>query len=273
MSKIIQRIRLIINNHELLFKLAAKEIKVRYKHPILGFLWALIVPFCMIIVFKLIFSLILKISFPDYPFFIFLTTAVFPWNFFSLSISNSSLCIQENSTLIKKVYFPREIIPISIVFANLINFLLTLLVIFPIFIFFRISFTPLIVFLPLVITLQIILTVGISLIFSSLQARFRDVKYVVEILLLLWFYLTPIFYPLTLVAGISRTFFNIYMLNPLAKIITLYRLTLLKGFAGTLPAELNLSYLISSTVIISVILFFFGFWFFRKIEPDFADLV
>ncbi len=273
MIEIFRRIKIIIKDYELLLKLAAKEIKIRYKHPFLGFLWALIVPICIILIFKLVFSLILRFSFPGYPFFIYLTTAVFPWNFFSLSISNSVMCVQDNSNLIKKVYFPREIIPISIVAANLINFLLTLLVILPMFIVFGVSFSPLIVFLPAVVFLHIILTVGICLIFSSLQAQFRDVKYIVEILLLFWFYLTPIFYPLNLVSDLSNTFFKIYMLNPLTQIITLYRVILLEGFINTLPADLNLFHLVSLSIASSIILFFLGFWIFRKLEPKFADLV
>ena len=273
MFDIFRRIKSVIENYELLLKLAAKEIKIRYKHPLLGFLWALLVPLCILFIFKLIFSIILKISFAGYPFFIFLATAVFPWNFFNLSVSNSSLCIQDNSSLIKKVYFPREIIPISIIIANLMNFLLTLIVILPVFLLFKVNFSPYIVFLPLVILLQVILTIGISLIFSGLQVQFRDVKYIVEILLLLWFYLTPVFYPLNLISDISKMFFKIYMLNPLTQIITLYRISLLDGYIKTLPADLNLFYLLSLSIVNSITLFFLGFWTFKKLEPRFADLV
>ncbi|MCM8792210.1 MAG: ABC transporter permease, partial [Candidatus Omnitrophica bacterium] len=136
MLDLIRRIKLIINDHELLLRLALKEIKVRYKFPILGFLWALFMPLCIIIIFKIIFSYFLKIEIKGYPFFVYITTAIFPWNFFSISISNSVLSIQENSSLIKKIYFPREIIPLSIVLANLINFILSVIVILPLFHFF-----------------------------------------------------------------------------------------------------------------------------------------
>lgn len=273
MFEIFKRVKVIIENYELLLKLAAKEIKIRYKHPLLGFLWALIVPLCIIFIFKLIFSIVLKFSFQGYPFFIFLTTAVFPWNFFNLSISNSCLSIQDNSSLIKKVYFPREIIPISIVIANLINFLLTLLVIVIAFLMFRINLSPLIVFLPLVVLLQIILTIGLSLIVSGLQAQFRDVKYIVEILLLIWFYLTPIFYPLNLISDMSKTFFKIYMLNPLTQIVTLYRISLLDGYVKTLPVDLNVTYLVLFSISSSMIIFFLGFWIFKRLEPKFVDLI
>lgn len=273
MLEIVKRIKLIFQHYELILKLASKEIKVRYKHPLLGFLWALFVPLCIIIIFKIVFSLVLKIPIKEYPFFIFLTTAVFPWNFFSLSVSNSVMCIQENNSLIKKLYFPREVIPLSIILANLINFILSFILILPLFYMFGLRFNTYILFLPLIIILEFVFTVGISLIFCSLQVYFRDVKYIVEILLLLWFYLTPIFYPLDLILDISKLFFKFYMLNPLAQIITLYRISLLESYIYNLPKELNLSYMIFNSITVSLIIFFLGLYSFKKLELRFADLV
>ncbi|MCM8800365.1 MAG: ABC transporter permease [Candidatus Omnitrophica bacterium] len=273
MLAIFDRIKLILQHYELILKLASKEIKVRYKHPILGFLWALFVPLCIIFIFKVVFSLILKISIRDYPFFIFLTTAVFPWNFFSLSVSNSVMCIQENNSLIKKLYFPREVIPLSIILANLVNFILSFVLMLPLFYLFGLRFNTYILFLPLIIILEFIFTVGISFIFCSLQVYFRDVKYIVEILLLLWFYLTPIFYPLDLILNISNSFFKFYMLNPLTEIITLYRISLLEGYIYSLPEGLNLNFMVFTSIVISLIVFFFGLYSFKKLELRFADLV
>lgn len=269
----LNRIRAVFLNYELLCNLAAKEMRVRYKHPILGFLWALIVPLCVVFVFKVVFSLILKVSFTEYPFFIFLATAVFPWNFFSKSISDSTLSIQENSNLIKKVYFHREIIPISIVLANLINFILSILVLMAIFIFLKVKFSQFIVLLPLVILLQSIFTIAVSLFSSGLQAKFRDIKYIVELFLLFFFYFTPVVYPPEIIANISKTLFRIYMLNPMAQIITLYRVTLLKGYLDTMPSGFGLFYLLSASVTFSLILLILGFVIFKKIEPSFSDLI
>ena len=273
MLEILKRIKNIIENYELLFELAAKEIKIRYKHLVLGLLWVLIVPLSIIAIFKIIFSVILKVSFGPYPFFVFLATAIFPWSFFNLSVSNTILSSQDNSNLIKKVYFPREIIPISVILANLINFLFTLLIVFLILLVSKIRFTANILYLPLVVGLEIIFTVGVCLIFSGLQARFRDIKYMVEVLLLFWFYLTPIFYPLSMVADRSSILFNIYMLNPLTQIITLYRVVLLGGYVQTLPPGFNLTYLVGLSVFSCSAVFFLGFLSFRKIDPYFADLV
>lgn len=274
MPNLFKEIKVIIENYELLLKLAGKEIKIRYKHPLLGFLWALILPLAIVLIFKLIFSDILKISLQGFPFFIFLASAVFPWNFFSLSVSNSTLSIQENSSLIKKVYFPRELIPLSIITANLINFLLSLLVIFPIFVTSNFKFNHFLLLLPLVILLQVIFTIGVSLIFSGLQAQFRDIKYIVEILLLIWFYLTPVFYSLNVIYDLSKTFFTFYMLlNPLSQLITLYRGILLNGYFQTLPPGISIWHLVFLSIFSSFLTFFIGFWIFKKFEPKFADLI
>ena len=273
MFGIFKRIKIIINSRDLLIRLALKELKVRYKHPLLGFLWALLVPLFMILIFKLIFSTIIRIQIDNYPFFVFLMVAVFPWNYFQISIFSATMSILEGSDLIKKVYFPREIIPISIVLVNLILFLLTLILIIIIIPLFNIRFDKFIIYLPLAIILQTMLIIGINLIVSSLQVRYRDIKYIVEISLLGWFYLTPIFYPLRLVANISDKLFNIYMFNPLVGIITFYRLALLGGYNRNLPAQINILSLLIYTVLVCVFVFLFGFIVFRLQEPKFADYV
>ena len=122
--------RELLKYKDLLLRLAWKEIRVRYKEPILGFLWALLVPLLLTLIFMFIFTKIVKVPIKGYPFFLFLATGIFPWSFFSMSISASVMSILEGGNLIKKVYFPREIIPLSVVLANAINFSLNLIIIF-----------------------------------------------------------------------------------------------------------------------------------------------
>jgi len=259
--------------HHLIFNLVSKQIKVKYKHPVLGFLWALLVPLLLSLVFMVVFSRIIKIPIINYPFFIFLITAVFPWNFFSLSVSESTMSILEAGELIKKVYFPREIIAISIVLANLINFIFTIVVVIFLLIFFKIKVSIFIFCLPLVILLQVFLNSGVVFIVSGLQVRYRDVKYIVEVLLSLWFYLTPIFYPLSLVANISDRFLKFYMWNPLTNLITLYRLVFLPGYAYQLPASVSIYHLIFVSTLSCFTIFYLGVLIFRKYAPNFADYI
>ena len=273
MHNLHEKLKNVIGYRHLLFRLVLKEFKVRYKHPFLGFLWALIVPLSMILIFMLIFSYILKVPHQGYPFFIYLVSALFPWSYLNLSISTSTMSLLDNAGLIKKVYFPREIIPLSIVAVNLVLFIfslgLMLLFILP----FGIKFTYFIFFLPGIIFLQTIFITGVCLIVSSLQVKYRDIKYIVEVLLILWFYLTPIFYPLELVAGTSNVFFKIYMLNPLTQLITFYRIALIGNYIEVLPAQLDIIRLILCSFLICIITFWVGFVIFKKQEYRFADLV
>lgn len=273
MLDIVKRIKNVVEHRELLLRLTFKDLKLRYKNLFLGFLWALLIPLCMIVIFKIVFSVIIKVDIKNYPFFIFLMTAMFPWSYFQQSISAATTSIVDSGNLIKKVYFPREIIPISIVTANLINFLFTLAVMLLILLFSGVRFTPLLLFLPAVLLIQTILTVGIALIVSGLQVRYRDVRYIVEVLLIAWFYLTPVFYPLTLVAGISKTFFRIYMFNPFVGLVTLYRMILLNGYIETLPPEINFFSIVGAPLISSVVVFFLGFHIFQRYERSFTDYI
>lgn len=273
MSDIIGQIKALIQYRHLLWDLAIKDIKVRYRTPTLGFLWAIFVPLTTAFIFKFIFSTIMRTQVENYPFFIYLMTAIFPWIYFSSSVNSATESIFNNRELIKKTYFPRQIIPVSIVLANLINFLPALIVMLLILAFFRMQFTILIFFLPIIILLQTILAIGIALIVSSLQVILRDVKYIVELLLMTWLYLSPGFYSLTMVADFSEGFLKLYMLNPFVGLFCLYRTALLRGFVKTLPSGVNIYGLSAWTIIVCIAVFLLGFLIFRKYESRFSDLI
>ena len=185
----INEIKALVQYHHLVWDLAVKDIKVRYRSPILGFLWAILVPLVMVFIFKFVFSTILRARVEGCPFFIYLMTAIFPWTYFSSSVNAAIESIFSNRELIKKTYFPRHIIPVSIVLASMINFLPALVVMFLILAFFRMQFTILILLVPIIILIQTVFTIGIALIVSSLQVILRDVKYIVQLLLMAWLYL------------------------------------------------------------------------------------
>jgi ABC-2 type transport system permease protein len=270
---IINQIKSLIQYRHLLWDLAIKDIKVRYRSPTLGFLWAILTPLIMVFIFKFVFSTILKARVEGYPFFIYLMTAIFPWTYFSSSINGATDSIISNKELIKKTYFPRQIIPVSIVLANLINFLPALIVMLLILSFFRIQFTIFIILLPVILLFQTIFTIGLALIVSGLQVILRDVRYIVELLLMAWLYLSPGFYSLTMVANFSEKFFKLYILNPFVGLFCLYRIVFLKGFAKTLPREVDILGLSIWTVIVCITVFFFGFLVFKRYESRFSDLV
>jgi ABC-2 type transport system permease protein len=265
------RFQNISNNLPLLWNLAIREIKIRYKSPLLGFLWMFLLPLSMVLIFKIVFSLIVKVPIPGYPFFIFLTLGVFPWNYFGMSISGTVNSLVDNEVLIKKVYFPRQIIPLSIVLGNLVNFAISNLIILIFLLFFHISISKYILLLPLVIVLETLLIAGFSLLFSSLQVKYRDVKFIVEILLLFWFYISPVFYPLSLVSQVSDKFFKYYLLNPLASIFTLYRIIYLKDYHRLLPPEVSIVYIIIYPLVFSIFILVVGNFVFSRMQRTFAD--
>lgn len=273
MSDILAQIKALIQFRHLLWDLAVKDIEIRYRSPALGFLWAILIPLTTILVFKLVFSVIMKIEIEDYPYFIYLMTAVFPWSYFSSSINTATESILNNRELIKKAYFPRQIIPVSVILANLINFFPAVIVMLLMLVIFRMHFTILIFLLPAVILLQTIFSIGLALILSTLQVFFRDVRYIVELGIMIWFYLSPAFYSLALIANASERFFKFYLLNPFVGLFTLYRIVLLDGFAKTLPSGINILGLIVWTVMVCILVFVLGLSVFEKYNSHFSDLV
>jgi len=257
----------------LLYQFALKETKVKYKSPLLGFLWMFFLPLSMVLIFKVVFSLIVKVSIPGYPFFIFLTLGVFPWNFLATSLAGTVNSLVDNEALIKKVYFPRQIIPLSIILGNLFNFMVSNLIILIFAILFKVSLSKFIVFLPLLIIVEFIFTSGLAFFFSSLQVLYRDVKYLVEILLLIWFYISPVFYPLSLVAQVSEKFLNYYLLNPLVPLLTLYRIVYLKDYVKILPSGLTVLKLIIYLVIWTLLVCTLGCCVFSRLRKRFTDFL
>lgn len=252
----------IIRYWDLILGLAVKDLKVRYKSAFLGFLWSILTPLFLALIFFIVFTKIIPMGIDRYP--LFLLCALFPWNFLQLCLNSGTVSIVSSGNLIKKVYFPREVIPISVIFSNVYNFLLSLLILILAIIFLGTGIKITIIYLPFVVGCQLIFTLGLLLIFSGLHTYYRDVKYIVEILLLGWFYLTPIFYSITLIAESYR---GIYMLlNPMAVFVNLYREILLYGIW---PNIHEILYLILS----STLFYFIGILVFKKYEPMFADVV
>ncbi|MBI1976738.1 MAG: ABC transporter permease [Candidatus Omnitrophica bacterium] len=258
---------------DLIYKLASKDIKVRYKHPLLGFLWALLVPTAMIGVFWFIFSVLLESPVQKIPFAVYIATAMFPWMFFQLAVGNSVTCVVDSGSLIKKVYFPRELIPFSVIGANLINFVLSMALLVLFLGFFGIEWSWRLVILPLVILVHLVLTAGLALLVSALQVEFRDVKYIVEIGLVLWFYLVPVFYPISLMEQYSSVVLSLYCLNPMVGIVFLYRWALLPGYGGFLPEAVSVFALTFYTVVTSFLMLAVGLMVFQKRQRNFADWI
>lgn len=248
----------IFPHREILKNLVLRNLRVRYKGSILGFFWVLLNPLLTMLVLYVVFSQIMRIQIPQYP--LFLLSALLPWTFFSSSLSDASHSIIDNANLVKKVYFPREILPVSYVLSNFINLLFSLLALLFILTVFRIQALRFIYFLPLILIIHLIFTIGLALFLACANVYFRDVGYILGIILMFWFYLTPVFYSIDM---IPQNLCSIYLLNPMVSIITMYRNVL---FDGRPPSTINIS--IALSVIIITLLF--GYLVFKRYEPFFA---
>ncbi len=258
----INRLKTLAGYRELLFHLVKKELKLKYRGSVLGFFWSLLSPVLMMVVFTLIFSFVFKFNIKNFP--IFLLCGLLPWNFHSLTLGSSTGSIVGSANLIKKVYFPREILPASIVLANLVNFLLEFLVLIVFLIGFGFPFYTYLYFLVIIIILQIIFSLGLGLLLAALNVLFRDVEHFVGILLLVWFYACPIIYPAEKV--LPAKYIGVYYLNPMAALVTLYRQVL---YYGQPPDSRLLAY----AAISAALMFGIGYAVFLRLEPEFAEEV
>lgn len=264
--------RQLFKYNELIFELTLRDLKLQHRKPYFGFLWMLIIPFCTAIIYKVLFSDFFHATRGDYPFFIHLITALLPWNYFVSSIQRANRCILDSKNIISQLSFPRYLLPISAVLVNLINFLPTLLVLTLFLVAFRVKLTVLIFFLPVVILIQTCLIIGLAFLVSSLQVIYRDTEYVIQIMLMALFFLTPGVYTLEdLISKSSGFFTKIYLLNPLVGITNLYRIVFIGGYLSALPKEAGFFNTFINPLLWSFALVFIGYFIFNKYEKRFFD--
>lgn len=216
------------------------------------------------LVMTLVFSIFLRIPIPfDIPYSVFLYSGLLPWNLFVNSVNSATTSLVENETLLKKVYFPREVIVTSAILAKVYDFLLASTIFIGFLIFYKVQITPLIFYLPLILLVQIVFSLGLSFILSALNLFYRDVQFLLNLVFLAWFYLTPIIYPVELIPHKYRF---IVQLNPMAVLINAQRRTIFGG------GDLNYGSLLIA-VILSLVIFQVGYKLFKKLEGMFADVV
>lgn len=239
-----------------------KEIRGKYKASFLGILWSFINPLLTALIYALVFPFILKNTEPHYVTFIII--GILPWTYFTTTIMQGTTIILYNAGIIKKVYFPREILPIAVNTSGLINFLISCLIIFAFLLFTGIGFSRYILFLPFVILVQYIFQLGIILITSAVEIYIRDAEYIINFFVNMLFYATPIIYSAKMFEGSNIGW--LINLNPMASIINSYRNIL---FYQTMPEIKSLFLTLSA----SILLLFIGFKIFNKLQRGFAEEV
>jgi len=257
---------------ELVKNLVIRDLKVRYKNSALGFLWSLFNPLAMMAVFTVVFTFMMpNDSIDNFP--VFVLCALLPWNFFRDSVMGAIGCIVGNSPLIKKVYFPREVLPISVVLSNLVNFLLALTVLFAMLFVFRIRLTGWALLLPVVIFTQLLFVLGLGLALSTANVFYRDTSMIMDVVLLAWFFVTPIFWRIEilprhrLLLGIDLDVHRLtYILNPMASLISTYRVILYNGARPAADFFLR-------TFLTSLLTLVVGYLIFARFSRVFAEEV
>jgi lipopolysaccharide transport system permease protein len=269
---IAQRLQELWRYRELVRNLVVRDLKVRYKNSVLGVAWSLVNPLLMMVVYTIVFQLMAGSSnLPNYP--VFILCALLPWNFFSTSVLQATDSIVSAALLIKKVYFPREVLLISIILSNLVNFVIALPVFFLLALIMNHPITPYVALLPLIILVEISFILGITLITSTINVFYRDTRHILDILMLAWFFLTPIFYPITTVrehATVMGINFNMRVwlrrLNPLASIIASYRDILYWGVPSSMDFLLR-------TALTSLVILVVGYLIFLRYSARFSEEV
>jgi lipopolysaccharide transport system permease protein len=250
-------------NRELLYFLIWRDVKVRYRQTALGVAWAVIQPVMTMVVFSIFFGKLAKMSSDGVPYPIFAFAALVPWTLFANGLTMGTNSLVGSSHLIKKVYFPRLIIPTATVLAGVVDFVIALGVLFVLMAAYGITPTLNSLWLPAFLMLTVISSLGVSLWLSALNVGYRDVKYMIPFLTQIWMFATPIAYSSTLLSGNWRT---VYGINPMVGVVEGFRWALL----GT---DTKPGFMILVSTLAALLLLLSGAFYFRRMEKTFADIV
>lgn len=260
-----------------LFKnLVIRDLKARYKNSLLGILWSFLNPLLMMLVYTALFTILIpNDDIHHYP--VFILVALLPWNFFSASLMAGTVAMTANSQLLKKVYFPRILLPLTALASNFVNYLLSLVILLLFLFVFRIGITIYALWVPIILAIQIIFTVGLILFLGSVHVYYRDVLMVLQVGILAWFFLTPVFYPFERIqqeAELAGYTFNaarlMRWLNPMASIVDGYRTVLWGNVGSPNPGNMDI-YAILRMLVTALITFFVGLAVFRKTERSMVE--
>lgn len=248
---------------ELLWTLTLREIRVRYKQAVLGIAWAILQPLSLMVVFTVFFSLFLRIPSDGVPYPLFAFVALLPWSFFNTALTSAIPSLTNNASLVTKVYFPREILPLASILAAAVDFAVAALAFVGLLWYYRVAVTVNLLFVPAVVALQVALTLGVALFFSALNVRYRDVRHALPLLIQLWMFVTPVIYPVSVVPERYRL---LYLANPMAGIIDSYRKIVIHGAPPDWSA-LGLGASVSAVLVV------FSWRYFQRAEQTFADII
>jgi lipopolysaccharide transport system permease protein len=260
---LLSQISQFVRYRDLLYTLSAHRISVRYKQTLLGLSWAILQPVSMTLIFTVVFSFIAKMPSEGAPYPVFVYTALLAWSFFSSSLINATGSLVSHSQLVNKVYFPREILPLTYVVAALFDFIIASVVMAGLMLYYDVKLTVNVLYaIPIIILLAVFVT-SMAFLFSATQVRFRDIGVAMPLLVQLWMFATPVIYPLSSVPIRLRSFYD---LNPMVGIIHGFRQTVLQGMSPDFK-------LLSTSALATVIFLPLSYLYFKRVEATVADVI
>ncbi len=247
---------------ELFYFFTWRDIKIKYKQTVLGFLWAVLQPLFMMVIFTLLFGKAMNIPSQNLPYAIYVFSGLLIWNLFSTGLTNASNSMVNNASIIKKIYFPRLIIPVSSILVALFDFLMAFILFVPILLFYQqsVSLSALVLW-PVALIIAIVATLGLGSWLAALNVKYRDFRYVIPFLVQALFFLTPVIYPISLLKYPILQY--ILVCSPMYAAVELFRYPL----TGIMPD----SFLLGISLLSGVLLLIVGVFYFKRTEDFFAD--
>lgn len=256
----LKKIKEIYAYREMIFSLVKRDLRGKYKASFLGFLWTFINPLCQILVYTFVFQFIMRTGIEQFS--VYLISGMIPWIFFSTAVSGGTMCIKNQSEMVKKIYFPREVLPISFVTSAFVNMLFCFIMIFLVVGVSGRGFSvKALLFLPIVMLIEYILALGFTFIVSGMTVYFRDMEHIVGVIMMAWIYLTPIMYTVEMVPKKLR---NLYYFNPMTPVVQSYQQML---YYKQIP---DIHTLLLSGMF-GVVMLVVGAMVFRRLERNFAE--
>lgn len=260
---LLRELRGLWHYRDLFYTLSVHRIKVRYKQSMLGLAWAILQPLSLMLIYTVIFSVIAKVPSEGVPYSVFAYAALLPWTYFSSALTNATSGLVNHTALVTKVYFAREILPLTYVSAALFDFAVASTFLIALFFYYGVSLTWYALYaIPIMVLLTMLVT-AISLIFSVVQVRFRDVGVAMPLLLQLWMFASPVVYPLS---AVPQRFRGLYALNPMVGVIENFRRVMLQGIAPDF-------YSLGISALVAVVLLPAAYLYFKRVDATMADII
>ena len=259
---------------DLVYELAKKNLRTRYSNFLSAVFWTFLFPFLTVGIFYVVFSIALKIKIEEAPFALYLMTSVLTWQFFHDSVMASVTSLVDNKHLLKEAKFPHYLVPLSIIFTNIAVYIPSLVVMLFVSLVTLKGLPVFIIFLPFVLLIHLGIIIGLSIIFSIVYVKRHNIKYIVEAVFSILFYLTPAFYSVYLIKNsFSPLLYSCYIHNPFAGILTLYRSAILKGFYGAVKEEVGFFPIVIVPFVFSLAVFLTGVYYYRKNKSIINDFL